>query len=131
MHLEMPTKDASDNTLVAVYGSLRVGQGNHRIIAEYEPLSREWSVPEFTMHNLGGFPALVAGKNTVLLELYKVDDDTFAQLDILEGYPHFYNRRQVRTSLGDAWVYFIEDLDHSHGVVDSGDWSEFLIQRYA
>ena len=116
------------NTLVAVYGSLRSGQPNHRLLTQYETLSTERSVPEFTMISLGGFPGLIAGRSAVVLELYEVDSDTMQQLDWLEGYPDFYNRRIIDTSRGDAWVYFLADPDlhryRNQEVVESGDWNE-------
>ena len=114
------------NTLVAVYGSLRQGHGNHRLLAGYECLATELSVPEFTMHSLGGFPALTKGEFPVVIELYKVDALTFKSLDRLEGYPNFYNRREILTSRGNAWVYYINDLSHYNtDIVESGDWSEY------
>ncbi len=114
------------NTLVAVYGSLRQGHGNNCLLVNCEFLNTELSIPEFTMHSLGGFPALVEGTDRVVIELYKVDDYTFSRLDMLEGYPHMYNRRQIQTSHGDAWVYFMETLNWgSNGVVEDGDWTKF------
>ena len=114
------------NILVAVYGSLRQGHGNNRLLIDSEFLNTELSVSEFTMHSLGGFPALVEGTDRVVIELYGVDDLTFARLDQLEGYPTMYNRRQITTSHGDAWVYFMEALHWgSDGVVEGGDWTKF------
>ena len=40
-------------------------------------------------------------------EIYEVDKHGFAELDLLEGHPHFYERRTVTTTDGDAVeVYF-------------------------
>lgn len=114
-------------TLVAVYGSLREGEGNHRLLDGCDLLSRELSVDEFTMHSLGGFPALTAGKSSVVIELYNVNEETFARLDRLEGYPTFYNRREIPTSRGNAWVYYMATIPKRDNikVVAGGDWSEY------
>ena len=113
--------------LVAVYGSLRAGHGNHRLLEGYELLSRELSPPIFKMISLGGFPGLLDGTASAVLEMYDVSEDTFSRLDMLEGYPHFYNRKQVSTSVGDAWVYFLEEEEDyaDRPVVQSGDWTQY------
>lgn len=113
------------NTLVAVYGTLREGHGNHRLLEGSKYHGTEQSVPEFTLNSLGGLPALTAGEGEVVIELYEVDDATFSRLDQLEGYPDFYDRRVIPTSRGEAWVYFMHDLsDRWHSeVIKSGDWS--------
>lgn len=113
------------NTLVAVYGSLRQGHGNHVLLEDSEFLTTELSVPEFTMWSLGGYPALLPGEDKVVIELYNVDSYTFARLDQLEGYPVHYDRREIPTSRGEAWVYFQHELTYGGvQIVESGDWSE-------
>jgi gamma-glutamylcyclotransferase (GGCT)/AIG2-like uncharacterized protein YtfP len=50
-------------------------------------------------------------------ELYRVHDDLLAELDVLEGYPDFYTRRQVQVKvegipdMSTAWVYIKSDKD--------------------
>ena len=126
-----------NKTLVAVYGSLRRGMGNSRLMSMYNTDGKDGylsdaKVDGFSMRSCGGYPAIVKhdGGNPVLIELYNVNDETFDALDGLEGYPSFYNREQVETPEGDAWIYFQEyetnveawGADH---VVD-GDWVKYL-----
>ena len=112
--------------LVAVYGTLRKGNGNYeRLLSQYETLNTELSKPIFEMHSLGGFPALIEGDKRVVIELYNVDDETFARLDRLEGYPNFYDRKQIITSHGDTWIYFQHELSWgSEGIIENGDWNK-------
>jgi gamma-glutamylcyclotransferase (GGCT)/AIG2-like uncharacterized protein YtfP len=115
-------------TLVAVYGSLRKGLHNHSLIdADYE--SQEKIQLPLTMVSLGGFPALVTGEginNNITVETYWVDDITFRRLDQLEGYPHFYNRKQVETSQGRAWIYYMDSpVKAFQDVVVDGDWADY------
>lgn len=119
--------------LVSVYGTLRQGQGNYeRLLSQYgDPLSTERTEEEFTMESLGGFPALIPGNSSAVIELYDVDEDTMRRLDMLEGYPTFYDRKLISTSLGDAWIYFMEE---SHGswerpIIESGDWVEYTVGK--
>ena len=117
---------------VAVYGSLRQGLGNHRLLASSKFLGEDISQPEWKMYSLGGFPGIVKGNSEVTLEVYEVDKDTFESLDWLEGYPTFYNRRVINTTYGDAWVYYLNEPDNyeNHGVVETGDWKDYLTNRY-
>lgn len=110
---------------VAVYGSLRKNMGNHGFLVNAKHLSTE-EIKGFRMYSLGGFPAVLynGGQNTVTVEVYEVDDDTFESLDMLEGYPRFYDRDEVDTSQGSAWIYY-HHTPPSDVIVDSGDWVEF------
>lgn len=114
---------------VAVYGSLRKGFGNHRLINQ-EPLSTETLNVPFYMVSLGAFPALIPCPydTPITVEVYDVDDITFSRLDMLEGYPDFYNRSKVETSKGNAWLYHFETggTHYSNGVVKSGNWDEYV-----
>ena len=115
---------------VAVYGSLRAGCGNHRLLEGSECIGTYRIDAPFKMHSLGGFPALVpdAEDNSIVVEVYEVDDTTMAKLDGLEGYPSFYNRMVISVSASlNAWIYFMEDREFKDdSFVVSGDWVQFL-----
>ncbi|NIP41348.1 MAG: gamma-glutamylcyclotransferase, partial [candidate division Zixibacteria bacterium] len=77
----------------------------------------------YTMYSLGGFPAVeLSGTTAITGEVYEVDDQTFANLDRLEGYPSFYNRIMIDTEHGEAWMYYIEDCSRFSDVVKNGTW---------
>ena len=110
---------------VAVYGTLREGEGNWQWALQDRAtkLGDCLSNKEFTMHSLGGFPGVVFGGNTAIkLEVFKVEDHVMQDLDHLEGYPDFYNRVEIDTPYGKAWMYFLESC--SGPEVESGDWLE-------
>jgi len=96
--------------VVAVYGTLKRGFGNHRVIAPGQFLGTD-TTPGFVMHSLGGFPGVVRGDGTIHIEVYAVDDQTMGSLDCLEGYRAsdplrgFYDRVQIDTRFGRAWLY--------------------------
>ena len=123
------SKNKETNNIVAVYGSLKQGLGNHRLLEHSSAsfLGKHQTKPEYTMLHLGGFPGLVkAGETPIQCELYSVDEDTMQRLDLLEGYPRFYDREQIETEHGDAWIYFLAD-GTGYGrrrVVESGNWGE-------
>lgn len=118
---------------VAVYGSLRKGLHNHGLLAQADYLGTE-RISGFNMHSLGSFPFVttrgVTPESEITIEVYEVTPAEFRRLDMLEGYPSFYDRMLIDTSHGQAWIYFI-DQDGSYSTtrneqVQDGDWLNFL-----
>ena len=117
----------TDVTKVAVYGSLRKGLHNHGLLQDSDYLGLDKLQGEYTMLDLGSFPGLLLeGSTDITVEVYDIDDTTFQSLDWLEGYPSFYNRTEVETLYGTAWVYYLNDDDYSNTAVPSGDWTDVL-----
>lgn len=121
--------------IVAVYGSLRQGLHNHRLLQaiDVEYLGKGLTNNTALLYNLGAFPAITQptlnrGAEKIVVEVYAVGEQTFKSLDRLEGYPDFYDREQVGVTLdnGDtheAWVYF---LHNERGVViAANDWKAY------
>jgi len=112
----------TNNRKVFVYGTLKKGHPNSYLLETSELLGTFKTKPVFTMYSLGMFPAIsLVGKTAISGEVYSVDEDTFKRLDILEGYPSFYNRTKIDTTHGEAWVYFLDDRE-GITVVESGEW---------
>lgn len=115
--------------LVAVYGTLREGQGNWAWALNHPGAEKKGGcqIPFFKMYNTGGFPACIAGSDADVIEaeVFEVDDDTFQSLDRLEGYPHMYDRIEVDTEHGRCWIYvWNRPLGHMELIPD-GDWVSF------
>lgn len=100
--------------LVAVYGTLKKGHGNYyRHLTESKFIGKGVTKDKYPLI-VDGLPYLLEEKGKghhVEVEVYKVDDDTFSDLDALEGHPNWYKRKQVRIRLGKgsevtAWIYF-------------------------
>ena len=99
-----------NTTRVGVYGTLKQGFGNHRLI-NAEPVG----TGVVRGHRLfeSGIPFLVEDASSdydVHVEYYDVDDETLARLDRLEGHPSCYCRKEMYIHLADeevtsAWVY--------------------------
>ncbi len=119
-------------SLVAVYGSLRCGLGNHRLLQTAVRQDDGCIRDGFRMVSLGGFPALLKDgeHHPITVEVYEVDTETRARnLDMLEGYPSFYDRELVTLIDGrECWVYFINGGRYSHHEpVLTGDWKQFKL----
>lgn len=99
---------------VFVYGTLKKGHGNFRLLEGSKYLGDHSTEPLYFMLSFGGFPGVYMGGDTAIHgEVYEVSDAVFGTLDRLEGYPSFYNRIQIDTEYGDAWMYFIPNSSDS------------------
>lgn len=123
--------------LVAVYGSLREGLGNHRVIAGNEFVVQTTLSGNYRMVSLGGFPGVMPTENPtapIVVEVYRVESpDRMQSLDWLEGYRgpgenNFYDRQTVKLDNGmEAMIYLLDEKEYgNHTPVEDGDWKEFL-----
>ena len=114
------------NNLVFVYGTLKQGHGNHRLLQSARLVQRAVTRPEFTMFNLGWFPGVVHHGNTSISgEIYQVNEQEFKALDALEGYPDFYTRKQIDIAGVDdpVWVYLIHpEYTNEKELIPGGEW---------
>jgi gamma-glutamylcyclotransferase (GGCT)/AIG2-like uncharacterized protein YtfP len=70
---------------------------------------------------LGDYPGIVSGQQSVLGELYVVDDLTLALLDELEEVPHEYSRERLMTPWGEACYYHYNMEATGLAAIASGD----------
>lgn len=113
---------------VFVYGTLLSGERNNLFLQnpEYKLLGN-CKVTGFTMYNLGAFPACVRDYsfNTINGEVWEISDGRLDCLDGLEGYPNFYNREEIPTEFGYAWIY-IHTKEPNAEVIKSGNWKQYI-----
>jgi gamma-glutamylcyclotransferase (GGCT)/AIG2-like uncharacterized protein YtfP len=125
----------SNKRLIVTYGSLRNGHGNNRLLRDSELKSTEIINIPYRMVSLGGFPGLIpsAENHDIVVEIWEVNDYTYRSVEALEGWPSFYQKALVPTSLGEVEVYVLESPRYQSGYdsVESGDWNEFYKRRYA
>ena len=115
--------------LVAVYGSLRSGMGNHQYyLSDSEYKGKFTTEPEYTLYSLQWYPGLKLNGNTsVVMEVYEVDEKTLTNLNRLEGYypgekSTFYDRIEINTPWGKAFTYIYVNELSKDSIVESGDW---------
>lgn len=113
---------------IFVYGTLRKGGSNHRLLEKSKFVGVHITQNEYTMVDFGPFPALLEeGVTPITGEVYEIDNPTALAIDRLEGYPHLYQRKVIDTEYGKALVYYIEDIsEYSRGralpIIESGVW---------
>lgn len=123
-----------------VYGSLLEGLHNSCLLTEGDAdLIGETSVVgDYLMISMGSFPAVLElgghamRHNTIRGELWDVGEDTWKDIERLEGYPSFYDRTSVRTPLGQAEMYVLNQQEYGNGdlyePVEDGDWRKYYNQ---
>jgi len=119
----------NNKALIAVYGTLRKGCGNHEhFLKDAEFMGAFKSEPIYNMYSLGGFPGLKEnGDTSIVLEVYSVTEYEAKKVDGLEGYhegrtPTFYDKKYIDTPWGNAGLYiFVGDIPESRKI-ESGDW---------
>jgi gamma-glutamylaminecyclotransferase len=118
-------------TFVFVYGSLRKGEFNHRLLAVPGArlvIAKARTEPGYELRDLGAFPGMVrGGAGAVIGEVYEVDEATLAALDRLEGHPRFYSRTRIALrdlEAGAAVEAYLLRPEQVVGkpLVISGDW---------
>jgi gamma-glutamylcyclotransferase (GGCT)/AIG2-like uncharacterized protein YtfP len=121
--------------LLAVYGTLRLGQGNHGVLGRHNPeyLGTDTLIG-FNMYNTGGFPAVVPdleegmGDGPIVVEVFRAPMSALPSCDGLEGYhPDYpkrsmYLRETVDTQYGPAYIYIWNRPLRDMPLIPGGDW---------
>ncbi|KAB2888115.1 MAG: gamma-glutamylcyclotransferase [Desulfobulbaceae bacterium] len=115
------------NSLVFVYGTLKKGFSNHRLLAGSEYLGTAQTVEKYAMYSTGT-PIVLKDEavSPIHGELYRVNEATLVALDSLEGHPDWYRREEISIFVDGekgryqetAWLYF--SLDRRGVLVPEG-----------
>ncbi|MBF4246222.1 gamma-glutamylcyclotransferase [Vibrio anguillarum] len=118
------TRDSHMQHLVFVYGTLRRGESNAHLLEKSEMLGSFYTPADYALYDLGPYPGLTQGQQSIAGEVYRVDEQTLAKLDILEDIPIEYRRETIETPFGRAWIYLYQDHSRLTAVINSGDWCQ-------
>lgn len=115
-------------TRVAVYGTLKKGLSNHSLLQDAEFLGQD-RLNNLILYDLGPYPgACLAPSAGIEVEVYEVNSRTLAHLDRLEDLDEnnsdqgLYQRRQLPTRYGMAWVYLYNQATRGYPVIRQGGW---------
>ena len=120
-------KDDIEYVDVFVYGTLMKDLGNSFFLQNEVFLGYGETKPEYTLYDLGHFPAMVEeGETSVKGEIYEVDPRTVEWLDKLEGVADgLYERKEIILADGEPALAYIlprANLRASDLPIKSGDW---------
>lgn len=117
-------------TRFAVYGTLKKGFHNHYLLDKANFLGSTKTSDKYTMHSLGGFPAVTTeGHTSIEVEVYETDDEqTINSINTLEGFTgikghahNWYDTETIETEFGDAEM-FVFRKSCAYPIIESGIW---------
>jgi gamma-glutamylcyclotransferase (GGCT)/AIG2-like uncharacterized protein YtfP len=120
-----PQGEIMTTSLVFVYGTLLRGEGNHRLLSRARFVGPAMTMPAYRMHSLGGFPGVVAGgSQSIVGEVFEVNEDQLAALDQLEDHPSLYRRQPIQLTDGSTvQTYLLTPRQVAHcREIRSGNW---------
>jgi gamma-glutamylaminecyclotransferase len=102
-----------ERNLVAVYGTLRKGNGNYyRFLSDSKYIGQGYTKDKYPLI-IQGLPYLVDQRgfgHNVEVDVFKVSDEVLWELDSLEGHPKWYERKQIDIKRNGktlkCWIYF-------------------------
>ncbi|MDR5867482.1 gamma-glutamylcyclotransferase family protein [Halomonas koreensis] len=114
--------------LVAVYGTLKRGLGNHHWLDGADFLGED-RLTSARLYDLGFCPGARAEPSRgIVVEVFRVDAALLAGLDRLEDfrvrapYAGMYHRDVHATAYGPAWLYLYNHDVTGRPVIDEGGW---------
>jgi gamma-glutamylcyclotransferase (GGCT)/AIG2-like uncharacterized protein YtfP len=110
--------------LLFVYGSLKRGKRLSLEKVEGAKFVSEATTmhPTFDMIDLGSYPGVIEDRYAgykIVGEVFSITPQLLDQVDEIEGYPSFYNRIRVDTTVGEAWMYVLDRTDRMLSSVTS------------
>jgi gamma-glutamylcyclotransferase (GGCT)/AIG2-like uncharacterized protein YtfP len=119
-------------TLVFVYGTLKRGCSNHRVLADQIFVAEARTVPGYHLYHLGDYPGMIATSDDTLGvagEVWSVDPAALARLDAFEGVHESLYRREPIKLLAPFTDRHVETYLYAQSiekgiVLDDGIWRE-------
>jgi gamma-glutamylaminecyclotransferase len=114
-----------DELLIFVYGTMLRGEANHTLMTGARFLRKARTRAEFDLHDLGGFPGMVAGGRTqVKGELFAVTQEGVHNFDELEDHPEYFRRTEVLLDDGARVETYLLDkaLGAPYPRITGGSW---------
>ena len=115
----------STEHLIFVYGSLMQGFQHHDVLEGAVALGPRSTTDSWSLIDLGRFPGVVPGHQSVVGELYRIGEPLLMRLDQLEGCPTFYRRERVTLEQGEqAFIYILQPdaVPARAPTIPSGSW---------
>lgn len=114
--------------LLAVYGTLKKGFGNHGLMAQAQFLGCD-KLTQICLYDIGPYPgARLQASEGIEVEVYAISQTHLAELDLLEEYDpatpasSLYTRALLPTRYGLAWVYLYQGQVLGKPCLRSGTW---------
>lgn len=125
-----PPKDYVLDIYLFVYGSLKRNHYNNKFLDDSEFIVKGRTSELFSLRDLGSFPYVDMSESVSFIygEVWKVPGYSLKEIDKLQGYPVFYNRKVISICTDkkdiDSWIYYINKPDEYKDttIIMSGNW---------
>lgn len=118
----------SETVLLAVYGTLKQGYGNHALLAHAQFVGSD-ILKQISLYDIGPYPgARLETSFGIEVEIYAVTPSQLRKVDQLEEYDpndpenSLYTRELLKTHSGMAWVYLYQGETKHKPCLRSGAW---------
>ena len=118
-----------DSMRVAVYGTLKRGMANHRLLDEARYVGTE-VLTSIVLYDMGDYPAAqMESSHGIQVEIYEVSAAQICKLDLLEECDDrnpeagLYKRCKCRTRHGETWIYIYNRAVDGMPRIDKGSWA--------
>lgn len=116
-------------TRIFVYGTLKKGCKNHPHLADQTYVGDARTAPGYRLHDLGDYPGMVAGGDSVTGEVWSVDAASLARLDAFEGVDEgLYRREPVKLlppfDRETVWTYLYARDPAGRPAIAADTWTE-------
>jgi gamma-glutamylcyclotransferase (GGCT)/AIG2-like uncharacterized protein YtfP len=109
-----------------VYGTLLKGQSNHHWLQDAPYLGPD-TLANGCLFDMGEYPMLLPGSNSIAGEVYRISANILANLDQLEEHPKVYHRESVILQSGRAaQVYWGKPIwTKERPIIPGGSWRQY------
>lgn len=114
--------------LLAVYGTLKSGLGNHGLLEQARLVGTD-TLRQICLYDIGPYPgARLEASAGIEVEVYAITAIELARLDLLEEYDptdpehSLFTRELVETRFGATWVYLYRGDVDGKPSLDRGAW---------
>lgn len=103
--------------LVFVYGTLLKANRNHQAYLKNAHYSGQAVLHDYALYDLGSYPGILSKKNELVLgEVYDINEQTLARLNVLEGEGDLYLLTEVEVSSEDGSVITVYTYIYNRSV---------------
>lgn len=122
--------------LIAVYGSLRIGEYNYERFVDIfgktsiTTVEKTKVIDGFDLYSLGSYPAITRGSNKLTVDILEVTDNVHNSIKAMELGAGYDEETIHIENIGDVVIYtYPKEYLDSRRLVESGDWSNYLKQK--
>jgi gamma-glutamylcyclotransferase (GGCT)/AIG2-like uncharacterized protein YtfP len=115
---------ANNNYKLFVYGTLRIGEKNNKYLLNSSLIPKGIKINGYEIRKSDTYYpyAFLNTKDSIVGDLYIIDDSIFKELDVIEGIDEGIYTRHYDSENG--FYIYLKAIDdrHLYKLIESGDW---------